>query len=71
MGNLGVTEIFFIVLFAFVFGIVVTVWPYWRIFRKAGFSAALSILMMVPIANIVMLFYLAYAEWPAMKNDPQ
>jgi hypothetical protein len=68
MGNLGITEIIIIALFAVAFAIVATVWPYWRIFRKAGFPPPLSLLMLVPIANIVMLFYLAYADWPALKK---
>jgi hypothetical protein len=24
--------------------------------------------MFIPIANIIILFYLAFAEWPALKN---
>lgn len=41
---------------------------YWRIFSKAGFSGALSLLMFVPIANIVMLCILAFAEWPIYQE---
>lgn len=68
MGNLGITEIVLIIIFAVVCAIAMTVWPYWRIFRKAGFAPAFSLLMLVPIANIVMLFYLAYVDWPALKD---
>jgi magnesium-transporting ATPase (P-type) len=39
-----------------------------KIFSKAGFSWALGLLMLVPIANIVMGFYLAFADWPALKE---
>lgn len=35
-----------------------------KIFSKAGYSWALGLLMLVPIANIIMLFVLAFAEWP-------
>jgi hypothetical protein len=69
VGNLGITELIIILIFAVVFAIAVIVWPYWRIFRKAGFSPAFGFLMLVPIANIVMLFYLAYADWPALKDN--
>ncbi len=43
------------------------VFPFWRICSKAGFQGALSLLMLVPIANIILPFYLALAEWPALK----
>lgn len=68
MGNLGVSELILILVLGIVFLFIFFVWPYWRIFKKAGFSPALSLLMLVPIANIVMIFFLAFAEWPALKN---
>src|SRR6266581_9246308 len=40
------------------------IFVWWRIFSKAGYSGALSLLMFVPIANLVMLLILAFAEWP-------
>jgi hypothetical protein len=47
---------------------VIVIWPFWRIFTKAGFSGALAILMIIPILNVVMIFYLAFSEWPAMRG---
>lgn len=41
--------------------------PFWRIFAKAGFPAPLSLLMLVPLVNLLMLFVLAFAEWPATR----
>ena len=49
--------------------IVLTVLPFWRIFSKAGFHGALSLLMLIPLANVVMLFFLAFADWPALKDQ--
>jgi hypothetical protein len=49
--------------------IVLTVVPFWVIFQKAGFPGALSLLMMVPGINVVMLFVLAFARWPALARD--
>ena len=37
--------------------------PYWQIFKKAGFAPALSILILIPIANIVVLYYVAFSNW--------
>ncbi len=50
----------------FVFGlimIVIVMIPYWFIWKKAGFSPWLSLLMFVPLLNLVMLYVLAFSEW--------
>lgn len=39
-----------------------------KIFSKAGYCWALGLLMLVPIANIIMAFYLAFADWPVLKE---
>ena len=41
---------------------------YWKIFSKAGYSGALSLLMLVPIANLVMICILAFGEWPIYRE---
>ena len=47
---------------------VLTVIAFWKICEKAGFPAPLSLLMLVPIANIILPLYIAFAEWPALKD---
>ena len=47
---------------------ILMVWVYCRIFSKAGFCWALGLLMFVPIANIIMLFVLAFADWPVLRE---
>ena len=42
-----------------------------KICFKAGFSGALGLLMLVPIANVILPLYLAFAEWPALKDTAQ
>jgi hypothetical protein len=37
--------------------------PFWFIFKKAGFSPWLCILLILPLVNIVMLYVLAFSEW--------
>lgn len=44
---------------------------YWRIFSKAGYSGALSLLMLVPLANIILFIWFAFADWPALKGAQQ
>ncbi len=45
--------------------------PFWRIFSKAGFSGALSLLMLIPLVSLIMIFVLAFASWPALKQGPE
>ena len=56
---------------SFVLTLVLVVWPFWRIFSKAGFQGALSLLMLVPIVNMFVPIYLAFTEWPALKAPPK
>ncbi|MEO6807959.1 MAG: hypothetical protein ABI353_02475 [Isosphaeraceae bacterium] len=44
------------------------IWPCWRICSKAGFPGALGLLVMVPLANLLLLYLLAFAEWPALRG---
>ncbi len=38
------------------------------IFSKAGYCWALGLLMLVPIANIIMVFVLAFGDWPVRRE---
>jgi len=39
-----------------------------KIFSKAGYSWALGLLILLPIVNIIMAFFLAFADWPIRKE---
>lgn len=52
--------IFPIILIVFVALVLI---PYWMIWKKAGFSPWLCVLMIVPLVNFIMLYVLAFAEW--------
>ncbi len=45
--------------------------PFWRICSKAGYPGALALLMFVPLANIVLLFFLGFSKWPIEKRLEQ
>ena len=47
---------------------VVIILPFWFIFSKAGYSGWLSLLMVVPIINIVTLYFLAFSTWPNQRE---
>ena len=46
----------------------VVVVPFWFIFSKAGHSKWLSLLMVVPIVNVILLYFLAFSKWPNLGN---
>jgi hypothetical protein len=48
---------------------IIPVVAFWKICAKAGFPGALGILIIVPLANIVLVLYLAFADWPALKQS--
>jgi hypothetical protein len=62
--------IFLIVMLIVLVSIAVTIIPYWKIFTKAGFSPWLSLLVLVPIANIVILYVVAFSEWNIRPATP-
>ena len=42
-----------------------TLWVYWRIFTKAGFNGALSLLNLVPgVGPLICMIILAFGRWP-------
>jgi hypothetical protein len=36
----------------------------WKIAAKAGYQGALSLLMLVPLVNFVIILIFAFSEWP-------
>ena len=47
----------------FLMGIVIYIIPFWMIFKKAGFSPWLALLLFIPLANIIILYVLAFSQW--------
>ena len=62
MGAVGVPELV-ILLAIFCMGVVVA-WPAARICGRLGFSRWLGILAVVPVANVVLLWFVAFTPWP-------
>lgn len=40
----------------------------WRIVSKAGYSGALSLLLLIPLVGFIMYIWFAFAEWPVQKK---
>lgn len=47
----------------------VVIVPFWFIFSKAGYSKWLSLLMVVPIVNLILLYFIAFSKWPSLANN--
>lgn len=47
---------------------VIMVVPFWRISQRAGYSGWLSLLILVPLVNLVYIYFLAFAPWPAQQG---
>lgn len=67
MAHVGTIELLIVFVVAIGF-LVITILPFWMIFKKAGFSPWLALTQLLPIVNLVALFYLAFAEWPVHRD---
>lgn len=59
---------------AIVVGVVVVLFLFsiwWKIFKKAGYSGALGLLMFIPVINFILLLILAFSKWPIQRQLEQ
>jgi hypothetical protein len=47
---------------------IIAVVPFWRICNRAGHSPWLSLLILLPLANLAFIYYLAFSEWPSERK---
>ncbi len=66
MASLGFAESIIILVIAGM--MVVALLPWFFIYKKAGYNPAMGCLMFIPIANIIMLFVLAFSQWPIERE---
>src|SRR5262249_25121331 len=48
-------------------GIIFLLWMIARILHKAGYSGWWTLLMLIPIVNVVMIWVFAFSDWPALR----
>jgi hypothetical protein len=65
-GRPGLLVIAFMATMAFI-----VIWPASRICRRIGFSPVLGVLAVLPLANLLLLWYVALAEWPRVETGPR
>ncbi|TGN40430.1 hypothetical protein [Marinobacter confluentis] len=46
---------------------VAVVVPVWRICQRAGYPGLLGLLILIPMVNLGLLYFLAFADWPASR----
>ncbi len=66
IGAPGLNELAIIAVFAVIF-----VWPICLIVGKTGFHPLLGLLILVPVGNIALVLFLAFADWPALKTQDE
>ena len=63
MDRIGVPELIVVMGIAATMALIV-VWPAAVICRRVGFSPWLGVFAVVPVANVVLVWFLALSEWP-------
>lgn len=67
MPSLGLRELITILFVVSAYSLVLVA-PFWMICRKAGYPGWFSLAILIPGGNIGLLFFLAFAEWPALRR---
>jgi len=49
-------------------GAIIIIIPFWRICQRAGYSPWLSLLMALPLVNLIFLYFLAFSTWPSQRG---
>ena len=49
-----------------IFLIAFVIWMYVRILHKAGYSGWWSLLMFIPLVNLISIYVFAFSQWPRL-----
>lgn len=61
-------ELFFILLPVFA---LFCLWLGYRILEKAGFDGRWTLVLLVPIVNIIMIWVFAFSRWPNLRANAE
>lgn len=64
MRSIGLTEITLILA-----TLLIPLIPIWRIVKRIGFTPWISILMVIPLVNIIVLYVVAIVPWPIDRRQ--
>jgi hypothetical protein len=48
-----------------------TIWPAATICRRLGFSPLLGVLAVIPLVNLLLLWFIALSDWPGAEPTPR
>jgi uncharacterized membrane protein len=48
-------------------GAIIVIIPFWRILERLGYSPWLSLLMAIPLVNLIFIYIVAFSDWPSQK----
>jgi hypothetical protein len=49
-------------------GAIIGIIPFWRICTRVGYSPWLSLLVAIPLVNIIFIYFLAFSTWPSRQG---
>lgn len=61
--SIGPTELLFFCLVILLVG-----FPFWRITQEAGYPGIIGLLALIPLLNIIFLYFLALSDWPIHRK---
>ena len=67
--SMGLPEL--LVVLAIASTALVVIWPAGRICRRIDYSPWLGVLSVLPLVNVLLLWFVALAEWPATRAGRQ
>lgn len=47
---------------------ILVVIPTWRICKRIGYPGWMGVLILIPLANLILLYFIAFSDWPANKS---
>ena len=43
--------------------------PAWRICQRTGFPGGMGVLILIPIVNLALLYFIAFADWSVERDS--
>ena len=47
---------------------IVAVVPAWRICQRTGYPGWMGLLILIPLVNLALLYFIAFADWPIERD---
>lgn len=63
MGNIGLPGLLMLLVY-----IAILVVPFFQLWKRTGHNGWIALLMLIPVVNLIMLYVLAFKQWPAMPD---